>query len=178
MHFCPAGGHVPQSERNNQFLKDRTRCGYHRLPFKALPRKVVKKLVMEMTRKTNYFPNRHGILKYFSPRQLLLREPLDYETDCKYYFGQYVQAHDDETNPRNSQQSQTLDALYIPAVDRGHEVYNISTDEIITRVKLTPLPISKHIIDTVNDIAARQHQPGLKIQAQNEDVLCDSAWTP
>ena len=30
----------------------------------------------------------------------------------------------------------------------------------------------------MNDIAARQHQPGLKIQAQNGDVLYDSAWTP
>ena len=95
---------------------------------------------------------------------------------CAIY--KYVQAHDDETNPRNSQQSRTLEAPYIRAVDQGHEVYNISTDKIITRVKLTPLPIPKHIIDTVNDIAARQHQPGLKIQAQNGDVLYDSAWTP
>ena len=177
MHFCPAGGHVPESERNNRFLKERTRCGYHRLPFKALPIKVLKALVMEMTRKTNYFPNKHSISKYFSPRQMLLQEPLDYERHCKYYVGQYVQAHDDETYPRNSPKSRTIDALYIRSLINGHEVYNIATDEIITRAHVTPLPIPRHIIDTVNRTAARQRQPGLKIQARNGDVLYDSAWT-
>ena len=142
IHFCPAGGHVPQGERNNRFLKERIRATYHQLPFKALPIKLMKALVMESARKSNYFPNKHGISKYFSPRQLLLRESLDYERHCKYHFGQYVQAHNDETNPRNSQQGRTLDALYIRSVTSGHEVYNLATDEIITRVKVTPLPIS------------------------------------
>ena len=115
--------------------------------------------------------------QYFSPRQLLLQESLEYERHCKYCFGQYVQAHDDETRPRNSQQSRTLDALYIRTVASGQEVYNLATDEIITRVKITPLPIPQHVIDTVNRIAARQHQPGLKIQARNGDVLYNSTWT-
>ena len=129
MHFCAAGEHVPQSERNNRFLKERVRATYQRMPFKALPIKVMKALVTDCARKTNYFPNKHGISKYFSPRQLLLQESLEYKQHCKYCFGQYVQAHDDETRPRNSQQSRTLDALYIRTVASGHEVYNLATDD-------------------------------------------------
>ena len=139
---------------------------------------MMKILVMESAKKTNYFPNIYGISKYFSPRQLLTHQSLDYERDCKYYFGQFVQAHDDETKPRNSQQARSIDAIYMRPTDGGHEVYNFATDEVITRVRVTPLPIPKHVIDTIDRIAADQGQKGLKVQARNGDVLYDSTWTP
>ena len=65
LHFSPAGGHVPQAERNNRLIKERIRATYHRLPFQALPIKVMKVLVMESAKKPNFFPNKHGISKYF-----------------------------------------------------------------------------------------------------------------
>ena len=176
MHYSPAKGDQPQAERNNRFLKERIRAAYHRLPYKALPIKVMKVLVMDSARKPNFFPNKYGISKYFSPRQLLHRLSLDYDKHCKYYLGQYVQAHD-EPEPRNSQQARTIDALYLRPVAGGHEVYNLATDSIITRVKVTPLPVPQHVIDTVNRIADRQHQKGLRITAYNGRVLYDSAWT-
>ena len=63
-------------------------------------------------------------------------------------------------------------------VDGGHKNCNFATDEVITRVKVTPLPVPKHVIDTIDRIAADQDQKGLKTQAHNGDVLCDSTWTP
>ena len=153
MHYSPANGHVPEAERNIRFLKERIRSTFHRLPYKALPIKVMKVLVMEAAKKPNFFPNKHGISKHFSPRQIVHRETLDYEKHCRYYLGQCAQAHD-EPNPLNSQQPRTIDVLYLRHVEGGHQVYNLATNSLITRAKLTPLPVPQHIIDTVNRIAS------------------------
>ena len=53
MQYSPSQAHVPEAERNNRVLKERIRATYHRLPFKALPIKVMKLLVMETARKLN-----------------------------------------------------------------------------------------------------------------------------
>ena len=43
----------------------------------------------------NHFPNKHGISKCFSPRQILSQEPLDCELHCKCHLGQCVHTHKD-----------------------------------------------------------------------------------
>ena len=149
MQYSPSQAHVPEAERNNRVLKERIRATYHRLPFKALPIKVMKLLVMETARKLNYFPNQCGISQYYSPRQILHKESLDYDRHCRYHLGQYVQAHDDR-EPKNDQNPRTLDALYIRPVDSGHDVYSLSTGEIFNRARVTPLPITPSVIDAVN----------------------------
>ena len=73
VHNPPAGGHVHEAERNIRVIKERIRATYHRLPYKALPVKVMKILVVESASKLNYFPNEHGISKCYSPRQILLK---------------------------------------------------------------------------------------------------------
>ena len=57
----PANGHVPEAERSIRFLKERICSTFHRLPCKALPTKVMKVLVMESSKKTNFFPNKQEI---------------------------------------------------------------------------------------------------------------------
>ena len=77
IHNPPAGGHVPEAERNIHVIKERIRATYHRRPYKAPPVKVMKILVMESASKLNYFPNKHGISKCYSPRQILLKRSLE-----------------------------------------------------------------------------------------------------
>ena len=89
MNYANPQEHVPQAERNNRTIKERVRCVYHRLPFVHLLRILVKYLVIDATQKLNYFPARHGISKYYSPRMILMQENLDYEKHCKYAFGTY-----------------------------------------------------------------------------------------
>ena len=48
--------HVPEAERNNRFIKERMRTAFHTLPHKSLPKLAVVAVVMELTRKTNFFP--------------------------------------------------------------------------------------------------------------------------
>ena len=53
--------HVPHAERNNRTIQDRTRCDYFNMPYTHLPRTLVEYMVMESSKKLNFFPTSHGI---------------------------------------------------------------------------------------------------------------------
>ena len=74
MEYSGPQAHVPEAERNNRTLKERIRATYHRLPYKAIPKTIMKTLVTESAQKMNYFPAKHGISKYFSPRMIVHRQ--------------------------------------------------------------------------------------------------------
>ena len=176
MEYSAPQAHVPESERNNRTIKERVRSTFHRLPYKALPIAMMRVLVVESARKLNFFPNKNGISKYFSPRQIVHRVVLDYDTNCKYAFGSYVQAHN-EPDPTNTQAPRSIDAIYMRPIPNGHEVYDLSTQRIIIRRSLTLLPITPAIIRAVEAIADKQHQKGLRVKTKQGVTIYDSTWT-
>jgi hypothetical protein len=94
MNFANPQEHVPEAERNNQVIKERVRATYHCLPYKQMTKTMTKILVMDSAKKLNFFPAKHGISEYYSPRMILHQRNLDYTKNCKFTFGTYVQAHD------------------------------------------------------------------------------------
>ena len=176
MHYSGPDEHVPESERNNRTLKERTRATYHRLPYKALPKTFIRRLVSESARKLNYFPSKHGISAHYSPRMILHREILDYDKHCKYGLGDYVQAHKILT-PSNRQDPRTIDGIYLRPVANGHEVYSLATQAIFTAARVTRQPITPAVIRAVEAIAEAQNQKGLRIRTKKGGTLYDSSWT-
>ena len=174
--YSPAKAHVPEAERNNRVLKERVRAAFHRLPYKALPRILLKYLVSESARKLNYFPAKYGISQHYSPRQIVHQETLDYKSHCLFPFGSYVQAHD-EPDPRNTQEPRTRDAIYLRPIKNSHELYDLETREIINRPRLTMLPVTPSVIAAVEKIAAAEGQKGLRIKSLDGTTLYDTAWT-
>ena len=77
MHYSASKAHVPEIERCHRVFKERIRSTYHCPPFKALPKAVMKALVMESAKKLNFFPNKYGISNYYSPRQIVHWVTLD-----------------------------------------------------------------------------------------------------
>jgi hypothetical protein len=99
MNFANPQEHVPEAERNNRVIKERIRATYHRLPYRRLPRTLVKILVLESAKKLNFLPARHVISQqYYSPRMILHQRNLNYSKHCKYALGMSVQAHEHGTN--------------------------------------------------------------------------------
>ena len=49
IELANAGDHVPQAERNNRFLGERFRACYHHLPYKAIPRVMIKYMCLNQT---------------------------------------------------------------------------------------------------------------------------------
>ena len=84
--------HLAEAEQNNRFLKERFRTAFHLLPYKAIPRIMIKSLAFEITKQANYFSVKDGVSSILSPRQLIDRKSLDYNRDFCIPFGSYVQA--------------------------------------------------------------------------------------
>ena len=79
MNYAEAQEHVPQSERNKRVIKERVRAACHIFPLTNMPHILVKYLVMESNKNLNFFPNKHGVSKYFSLFIIIHKEKLDYE---------------------------------------------------------------------------------------------------
>ena len=158
MHYASAQEHVPEAERNNRTIKERFRSQLHRLPFKIIPRIMIQILVMEVTKKLNYFPPKGGVSTYYSPRMILHQSNLNYNTHFKFEFGQFVQATDDNPITKNTPQSRTIDCIYLrntPTQQGGHQLLDLTTRRLITRHALTTVPITHLVISRVEQLAKR-----------------------
>jgi hypothetical protein len=71
MNFANPQEHVPETERNNQVIKEQIHASYHGLPFQQLTKTMTKILVMESAKKLNFFSAKNGISSYYSPRMIL-----------------------------------------------------------------------------------------------------------
>jgi hypothetical protein len=112
MNSASAQEHVPRAERNNRVIQERVRAAYHRFSFTHLPYTLVKYIVMESAKKLNFFPNKYGVSKVFSPRMIMHHENLDYERHCTYQIGEFVQAHEEPTHT-NTNAPRSLDCIYL-----------------------------------------------------------------
>ena len=179
MNYASANEHVPRAERNNRTIQERVRCNYYQLPYVHLPKIVVKYLVSESVKKLNFFPNKNGVSKYFSPRMILHKENLDFKKHCKYVLGEYVQAFEDEAS-KNNKKPRTLDCLYLRPTNNhqlGYELLHLQTNRVITRHSITSVPITPSVINQVHKIAKMDKMPqGLKISTRTNNILFDASW--
>jgi len=59
-------------------------------------------------------------------------------------FGSFVQAYE-ERNPKNNNTPQTMDAIYLRPTSgrqRGHEVINLMTGQVVVRPQITKILIT------------------------------------
>ena len=65
----------------------------------------------------NMFPQKRGLYKTYSPREILTSKPVDYKKCYKIIFGSYGQAIH-ETNPTNITTPRTLGVVYLQLLDQ------------------------------------------------------------
>ena len=135
-----------------------------------MPRIMIRYLAMDCTNKLNLFPVKGGISEYYSPRAILNQRVIDYTKECLVPFGTYVQANN-ENNPSNTNAPRTIDAIYLrptPNLQAGHELMDLNSGKLITRSKITEIPITDRIISAVNTMVFQQGFPenGLKLKKQ------------
>ena len=175
MNYTNAQDHVPEAERNNRTIKERVRTAHHRLPYKVIPKIMIRYLVMESTRKLNLFPVKGGVSTYYSPQTIMTNRAVDYEKECTAEFGAYVQASN-ETTPTNDNVARTIDGIYLrPTRNQqgGHEFMNLTTGQAATRRKITVIPVTRTIITTVEKMAERQGIKSLKFTDRQGRLILD-----
>ena len=154
--FCDADKHVDFVERNNRFIKERIRCVRMMMPYKKLPRRFIVEMVYRIVILVNSIPRKGGVHKSLSPREIITGKKFR----CpEIEIGQYVQAHVGGTN--STEEERTVDALYLGRSDNGsgHEVFKISTKEPISVNRVTVMPAPQDIIDLMNRMGEKEHQP-------------------
>jgi hypothetical protein len=169
MNFTNAQDHVPEAERNNRTKKERIRAAYHRLPYKAIPRIMIRYLAMIQANQLNLFPVKGGVSKYYNPHMILNQTNLDYTKHCVMPFGDYVQA-DHESPKTSSNVTRTLDAIYLrPAQNQqgGHELMDLNSGQLISRNIVHEIPVTDVVIKAVKNMAYQQGFKSLKFKNQN-----------
>ena len=110
---------------------------------------------------------------------ILHQRSLDYNRHCQYALGTYVQAHD-EPKHSNTNAPRSLDCIYLRYTDNvqgGHEFLHLQTNSVLTRRRVTPVPITPAIIKQVHMFASVENMSqGLKIENKTGQVFYDSAW--
>ena len=101
INFCNPGEHVPHIERENRTQQERFRVNSYWLPFKIIPRNMVRYLNLRIAKNRALLPEKNGISHYYSPHIILNQRQVDYEREFKHSFGNYVQAYE-ENFPKNN----------------------------------------------------------------------------
>ena len=71
--------HAPNIERNNQLVHEQFRIAYYRLPYKKIPRLMIRHLAMIDATKLNLFPAEESIPGYYSTHMILNQRNWDYK---------------------------------------------------------------------------------------------------
>ena len=178
MNFTNAQDHVPKAERNNWTIKERIRAAYHCLPYKAIPRIMIRYLAMNQANQLNIFPVKGGVSPYYSPQMILSQSSLDYTKHCTVPFGAYVQANH-ETKKSNSNVTCTLDAIYLRLARNqqgGHELMDLNSGMLITRNIVHAIPVTNVVIKAVEAMAYKQGFKDLKFKNQHNVIFHDADW--
>ena len=69
-------------------------------------------MVIECTKKLNYFPAQNGVSKYYIPRMILHKQNINFDKHCKYVFGEYVKAHDKPTHSNTNEAAHCIASIW------------------------------------------------------------------
>ena len=160
VHICGTDEHVPEIERSVQTQKNQNRAVSYAMPFKCIPRLMVRELISQGNVMLNAFGTKASEDIGYSPRNLIDNLPhVDFH-DLKYEFGQYVQLH--ETNPKtNTMQSRTIGAIVLgPRNITGKYNYmSLETGQQIDGRVVATLPTTNDVIARVEGLGRAQNQP-------------------
>ena len=178
MNYATTDEHVPEAERNNRTLQECVRATYHNLPYKSMPKIMIRHLTMIAAEQLNMFPAKGGISSHYSPYMILNGKVLDFNKHCLVPFGAYVQANN-QPNPTNTNAPRTIDCIYLrPTTNRqgGHELMDLNSGRLITRNSVTELPVTELVIRAVEAMAEAKNMKSLKFTNRHKLSIHPADW--
>ena len=136
----------------------------HRLPFKVLPRTIIKYLVLRVTKNRSYFPNKTGISSIFLPCKILKRKQIDFNKEFLHSFGNYVQATDIRS-PMNNNLPRSIDAIYLHAAELlqgGHEMIDLAIGRMFKPPQIKACTMACMVVERVELLSEKQGYKSLK----------------
>ena len=160
LRVCGVDDHVPEVERSIQTQKNENRTVCYAMPYKCIPRLMVREIIMQGNEFLNAFGTKDDIGDGLTPRNIIDNLPhVDY-TDLKYEFGQYVQLHVTQKKT-NTMASRTIGAIVLgPKKIQGtYNFMSLETGAQINGRVVAQLPVTSEIIARVESLGEDQAQP-------------------
>ena len=176
VNITAADEHVPRVERNNRTVKERVRCVFSSTPFKKMPIRMVIELVYSTYFWLNSVIPKHGVSQTQSPHEIMTGVVLDAAKHGRYQFGEYLMAHNDETN--NSMDDRAADSIFLRPcgnLQGGFYALDLATGRRIHRMHGTPVPMTDTAIARVTSFATKEKAPTGIIfgDANNNSTILD-----
>jgi hypothetical protein len=163
LNINAADEHVGEVERSIRTIKERVRAALHALPYKRLPKEMIKGVVRFAVKALNQFPAEDGISDVLSPVTIVTGLPPPDYNHIQLDFGEYVTVFEDN-NPTNTNAPRVVDAIALHHTGNAQGDYyfmSLATGERVSRRQYTKLPLTQRIIDSVEHLALQQQQPPL-----------------
>ncbi len=123
----------------------------------------------------NKFPVSCGVSDRFSPRELILRNRLDYSHHCRALFGSYCKTHE-ENSPTNSMQSRTMSAICLGPTGNMQGTYsflNLTMGHVVKCCRFHEIPAPDLVIKRVNDLASTNGVSSTLVFANRQKIPFD-----
>jgi hypothetical protein len=125
------------------------------MPYNKIPKRFTIEMVHRITVLINLLPKQDGIHSVLSPREIVTGKKFQCPS---IRIGQYVQGQTGGSNSIDEERS--VDALYIGRADNGsgHIVFKLNTKQPVSVNRVTKIPTTDVIINTVNNIGEQEKQ--------------------
>jgi hypothetical protein len=173
-NIAAADDHVAEVERSIRTIKERVRSILQGLPFKRVPKLIIRAAVAQVHTSLNQFPIPNSASSTISPLTIMTGNPLPDYHDLRIEFGSYAQIFKGN-DPTNNMDTCTTGAITLnPTGNTQGGVYflSLSTGRRLTRQQWTPLPMPNGVVTRVEELAIIDQQPIMAQGAANFE------WAP
>jgi hypothetical protein len=160
INIADADDHVHEVERSIRTVKERTRCTVQGLPFRRIPKAMMRAAVEGAHKSLNQFPARDGASEVMSPLTIMTGRPNPDYNDLKIEFGAYAQIFE-SNDPTNTVRNRTTGAIALTPTGNaqgGYYFMSLTTGRKLSRQQWDELPMPDGVIATVEAMAAEQNQ--------------------
>jgi hypothetical protein len=175
LNVLAADAHVGEVERSIRTIKERNRATVHGLPFKRLPKIMVREIVKHSVTCLNQLPANDGLSEHLSPLSIMTGKSNPDFNHMRIEFGSYAQIFEPTTFASNTLRSRTTGAIALTATGKAQGDFHfmsLITGRRLSRHQWTPVPMTDAAIDRVEQIASEEDQPWV----QNTGLLVE--WRP
>jgi hypothetical protein len=162
LNIADADNHVAKIEQSIQTIKERTRCMVQGLPFKRIPKAMIRAIVEHANQLLNMFPARNGVLlSTLSPLTIMTGRQTPNYDDMKIEFGSYAQVFEDNQGT-NTVRARTTGAIALGPTGNaqgGFYFLSLVTGRKLSRQQWDALPMPDEVIAEVERMAEDEDQP-------------------
>jgi hypothetical protein len=161
LNIADADDHVSEAERSIRTIKERVRCTVQGLPYRRIPKVMMRAVVEGAHKSLNQFPARNGASDELSPLTIMTGTPSPDYHDFKIELGAYAHVFEDN-NPTNTNKTRSTGAIALTQTGNaqgGYYFMSLTTGKRLSRQQWTALPIPDGVIATVEAMAEAEEQP-------------------